>query len=228
LNGGKATLSTTLLLRGTNLITAAYSGDANNQANANSLYETVTNHPPVAGPAYYARPAGISLLIKLSDLLTNATDVDGDTLTLTGVGSDGYNLRTTNGTSLFNTGAYLLYTNSVTPGVNDAFYYTVTDGFGGTNSGQASILVTANVPGQSNVQLKVSPTNVTASFFGVPGFQYVVQRSTNLLFGAGWVPISTNTAPPDGLIQVLDTFQGLGIPIPPVPSPVYYRLQYNP
>jgi len=74
----------------------------------------------------------------------------------------------------------------------------------------------------------VAAASVTANFFGVPGFQYVVQRSTNLVTGAGWVPISTNTAPPDGLIQVQDTFQGLGIPVPPVPSPVYYRLQYNP
>jgi hypothetical protein len=145
-----------------------------------------------------------------------------------GAGSDGCNLLSTNGATLLSNGAYLFYTNSVTRGVNDGFYYTVTDNHGGTNSGLVSLLLTANVPGQSNVKLAVSATNVTASFFGVPGFQYVVQRSTNLVSGAGWVPISTNTAPPDGLIQVVDTFQGLGITPPPVPSPVYYRLQYNP
>ena len=230
---GVAVLNTALLLRGTNLISAVYSGDANNLANSNTLSEIVTNHPPVAGPVYYSRPPGARLLIQVSQLLTNATDVDGDILTLIGVGTDGYNLLTTNGTPLFNSGAYLLYTNSVTPNVNDAFKYTVSDGFGGLSTGTVTILLTtnvlnANITGQSNVKLNVAAASVTANFFGVPGFQYVVQRSTNLVTGAGWVPISTNTAPPDGLIQVQDTFQGLGIPVPPVPSPVYYRLQYNP
>ena len=186
---GTATVSTALLPRGTDLVTAVYSGDANNQPDTSStLSQIVTNHPPVAGPAFYARPAGVPLLVRISDLLNNATDVDGDVLSYVGAGSDGYNLRSTNGATLFSDGPYLFYTNSVTPGVNDGFYYTVTDGFGGTNAGLVSILLTANVPGQSNVQLKVSPSNVTASFFGVPGFQYVVQRTTNLVSGAGWVP----------------------------------------
>lgn len=228
LSNGAASLTTTSLLRGTNLIAAVYSGDQINAAWTNQLVVTVTNHPPVAGPVFLARPAGVRLLIKVSDLLTNATDVDRDTLTLAGFGSDGYNRASTNGATVISNGNYLLYTNSVMPNVNDSFNYTVTDGFGGTNSGTVSVLVTANVPGQSNVQLQVSPTNVTANFFGVPGFHYVVQRSTNLTVGAGWVPISTNTAPTNGLIQVLDNFQGLGIPVPPVPSPVFYRLQYNP
>jgi len=42
------------------------------------------------------------------------------------------------------------------------------------------------------------------------------------------VPISTNTAPANGLMQVVDNFQDLGIPIPPVPASAYYRLRYNP
>jgi len=168
------------------------------------------------------------LLIKISNLLTNVTDADGDAITLVGVGKDGLNLLSTNGATLFNNGTYLLYTNSVTPNVNDGFNYTVSDGQGGTNVAAVAILLNNNIIGQSNVRLTISSTNVAANFFGVPGFKYTVQRSTNLTQGLGWVPISTNTAPIGGLIQVLDGFQDLGIPVPPVPANVFYRLEYNP
>ena len=228
LANGVASLSTATLPRGTNVIVASYSGDALNQAAIYSLWQVVTNHPPVAGPAYYSRAAGVSLLVNISTLLTNVTDIDGDPITLVGVGTDGLNRFSTNGASLLSNGTYLLYTNSVTPNVNDGFLYTVTDGQGGTNQGNLSIIMNNNVVGQSNVKLAISSTNVTANFFGVPGFVYIVDRSTNLMSGAGWVPISTNTAPANGLIQVLDNFQDLGVPIPPAPSPVFYRLRYDP
>jgi hypothetical protein len=189
---------------------------------------TVNPPPPVAGTAYYTRPANISLKIAISDLLTNVTVAEGDYITLVGVGTDGLNLLSTNGTTLFTNSTYILYTNSVTPNVNDSFNYTVCDEVGQTSIGTVLIIINNNIVGQANVNLNVSSTNVTANFFGVPGFQYTVDRSTNLTEGLGWVPISTNTAPGNGLIQVVDNFQDLGIPIPPVPSSAYYRLRYNP
>ena len=190
---------------------------------------TVNPPPPVAGTAYYTRPANISLKIAISDLLTNVTVAEDDYVTLVGVGTDGLNLLSTNGTTLFTNSTYILYTNSVTPNVNDSFNYTVSDVVGQRSIGTVLITINNNnIIGQTNVNLNVSSTNVTANFFGVPGYQYTVDRSTNLTQGLGWVPISTNTAPANGLIQVVDDFQDLGIPIPPVPSSVFYRLRYNP
>jgi phospholipase C len=230
LTGGTAALNTSALPRGTDLITAEYSGDLLNAPATNSLTQTVTNHPPLALLVSYARPANISLKIKISDLLTNVSDADGDPVAIVGFGADGFNMTSTNGASLKTNSTYVLYTNSVTPNVNDAFSYSVTDGQGGTSLGTVAIIMNNNVFGQSNVVLNVSTSSVMASFFGVPGFRYTVERSTNLTSGVGlgWVPISTNTAPTGGLIQVNDDFHDLGIPIPPVPSPAYYRLRYNP
>jgi hypothetical protein len=193
------------------------------------LSGTAALFAPMAGTAYYARPANISLKIAISDLLTNVTDADGFPIALVGVGTDGLNLLSTNGTTLFTNSAYILYTNSVTPNVNDSFNYTVCDALGQTSIGTVLITINNNnIVGQTNVNLTVSSTNVTANFFGVPGFRYTVDRSTNLTQGLGWVPISTNTAPANGLMQVVDNFQDLGIPIPPVPASAYYRLRYNP
>jgi hypothetical protein len=189
---------------------------------------SVTNQPPVAGPAYYSHAPNIRLYINISSLLTNVTDLAGNAITLVGAGTDGQNMLTTNGATLFNNGTYLLYTNSVTPDVNDSFEYTVSDGHGGASVGTVFIYVNNTVVGQSKVLLSLTGSNVTANFFGIPGFSYIVDRSTNLITGEGFVPISTNTAPTNGLIQVLDDFQDLGIPIPPAPPQVFYRLRYNP
>ena len=194
----------------------------------NDLSDFFQNAPPAAGTAYFSRPANVSLKIAISDLLTNVTDAYGYPITFVGVGSDGLNLTSTNGVTLFTNSAYIFYTNSVMPNVNDTFNYTVSDGHGGTAIGQVVIILNNNIVGQSNVKLNVSSTNVTANFFGWPGFQYTVQRSTNLTQGSGWVSISTNTAPASGLIQVQDGFQDLGIPVPPGPASAYYRLRYNP
>ena len=185
--------------------------------------------PPVARPAYYTRAANVPLLISVSDLLTNATDVYGNSITLVGVGTDGLNLLSTNGVTLLNNAIYILYTNSMTPNVNDSFNYTVSDGQGGTNVGTVFVVLNNNnLTGQSNARLDLSSTNVTANFFGLPGYRYTVDRSTNLVQGLGWVPISTNTAPANGVIQITDGFQDLGIPIPPLPASAFYRLRYNP
>lgn len=189
----------------------------------------VTAHvPPVANPVTYTRAANVTLLISITNLLSNVSSVYGNPITLVGVGTDGLNLLTTNGATLANNGAYILYTNGVTPNVNDSFLYTVSDGQGGTNVGTVSIVINNNLIGQTNPKLATTTTNITATFFGVPGFRYTMDRSTNLTVGEGWMPISTNVAPADGVIQVLDNFQDLGIPIPPLPGSAFYRLQYNP
>jgi len=184
---------------------------------------------PLAGNASYTRSSGVNLLIKISDLLTNVTDANGWSVSLAGVGTDGFNLLTTNGTTLFNSGTYIVYTNSVTPNVNDAFNYAVSDGHGSTNAGTVFITFnnssTTNSVGQSNAKVAVVGSTIKASFSGVPGHRYTVDRSTNLFQGAGWVPISTNIAPANTVIQITDTFQDLGFV---VPNSAYYHLRYNP
>ena len=227
---GTASISTALLPRTNNLVTVAYSGDILNDPATNSLTQTVLNHPPVPATVLYQREAGQPLTIPISDLLTNVTDVDGDPITLVGVGTDGYNLSTTNGVTLGTNATSITYTNSVTTNATDTFEYTVSDGQGGISLGTVIIVVDTNYVAPTNLvaTLIVSTTNTTVNFFGAPGSQYEVDRSTNLTpgVGLGWVPISTNVAPPSGIIQVNDTFQNLGIE-PPVPPAAFYRLRPN-
>jgi hypothetical protein len=196
---------------------------------APAVADTAVNYVPLtAGPAYYVRPADVKLLIAISDLLTNVTDASGSSIAFLGAGTDGLNLTTTNGTTLATNSTFILYTNSVTPKVNDSFEYTVGDSQGNKAIGTVYIFLNNNVVGQTSTNLIITSTGITANFFGVPGLQYTVERSTNLIQGLGWVSISTNTAPVNGLMQVIDSFKDLGIPVPPGPSAAYYRLRYNP
>jgi len=230
LSNGVASIATASLPRTNNAISVVYSGDALNPSVTNNLTQVVLNHPPVPATVVYQRAAGRPLAILISDLLTHVTDVDGDAISLVGVGTDGQDLMSTNGVMLSTNQSYITYTNSVTPNVNDSFEYAVSDGQGGVSLGTVLVVVNTNYVPPINMPLILSTTNATVSFFGVPGAQYEIDRCTNLTpgVGLGWVPISTNIAPYSGIIQINDAFQDLGIQNPPTPASAYYRLRPNP
>ena len=201
------------LPRGTNSVTATYSGDATYSTSTSSLSQIVTNHPPVASAVNYYRVAGINTLrIKVADLLTNVTDADGDIFTLTAAGVS------TNGITLLNSSGFLLYQN--TNNVNDLFTYTVDDANGGITTGNVKVVVQPFVSGQ-NASVTVSGSTATVSFNGIPGYSYGVQRSTNLTV---WTTLVTTNAPSNGAFNWTDDFNDLGV----VPGSAYYRLQWNP
>jgi hypothetical protein len=229
-DGGATSLSITNLPRGTNLIVAAYAGDNNYYGSTNSLWQVVTNHPPVAAPMTVTRTPGLNALIALSDLATNWSDVDGDTVELTSLDlltTNGVNLTllntTTNsdGSYVITNTAYIGYTNSLN--VNDQFTYTIADGYGGTNTGIVNIVVSPFVTGAQISAPTISGGTASLTFYGIPGFTYITQRATNLV-SAVWVNISTNTAVTNGVFGVTDDFNDLGGP----PTSAYYRLSWTP
>lgn len=75
-------------------------------------------------------------------------------------------------------------------------------------------------PGSTNATLHVTKTNAAVTYLGVPGFQYVMQRSTNLASGS-WVSVSSNTVPTNGVLQVIDGFNDCGGTPPPA---AFYKL----
>ena len=207
-SGGISSLS-----RGTNLITAIYGGDTSYLPSTNSLNQVVTNHPPVAGSVSYTRLAGMATLhIAVSNLLGTVTDADSDTISFGGANTS------TNNVMLISSPGYLHYYN--TNNVDDRFTYTVTDGFGGTNSATVSITISTNsVFGQTSPSIDTTGGSATLTFAGIPGFSYSVLRSTNVLFTLFDTVLTTN-APAGGVFQWIDS-------TPPQPS-AFYRLQYNP
>jgi hypothetical protein len=68
-------------------------------------------------------------------VLTNDTDAEGDTLTVTGVTDGTYGTVT-------HSGSTATYTHDGSDPAPDSFTYTISDGNGGTDTGNVSITVT--------------------------------------------------------------------------------------
>lgn len=217
LSSGSATsLSITNLPRGTNAIFARYAGDSNYLGSTNSLAvgQIVTNHPPVAA-SFSVTNSINTFKMTFSDLLTNATDVDGDALACAGFSVS------TNGVTIATNATLFQYRNSTN--VNDQFNYIVADGFGGSATGAVSVVFNpfGNPPtGQSGTVTPVAG-KAHLKYYGIPTYRYGIQRSTNL---STWVTIQTTNAPGNGVFTYDDNFSDLGTP----PASAYYRLVWNP
>ncbi len=218
-NGGAASLAITNLPRAvTNIILAIYSGDNNYGSVSTNLTEIVTNHPPVASVMSATRTAGLRLLIALSDVATNWSDPDGDTVTLAGV-----NLVSTNGVTFQTNSTWILYTNSLN--VNDQISYSIGDGWGGTNIGYVNIVINRSVTGSNSITaFSYGSSSNTVTAYGVIGCYYILERATNLASPV-WVDLETNQAATNGMINATDTFWDLrGVP----PPAAFYQLKWQP
>jgi hypothetical protein len=171
---------------------------------------TYTNTAPSLTPATYTRNGLSHWQIAVSDLLTNATDVDGDALTLVGVGVS------TNGITLTLTGGMVGYANANI--VDDQFSFTVADGFGGTSSAVITLTAgsTSAIAGQvSNITAGSGTVGMT--FTAAAGYRYNVQMSTNLI---DWNTLWTTNAPQGGVFQFTNNDSAT------LPS-AFYRLMYD-
>ena len=177
--------------------------------------DNVMLHAPVAGTITIPRVAGLPVLVAVSDLLTNCTDTENHPLIFAGCAT-----TTTSGATLVNDGAILRIPAGST---NDSFTYQITDGLGATNIGTV-LLPTVNVFGQTTASVTAGAGNVTASFTGIPGYSYIVQRATEVSFSTGLTNWPAILTPANGRFQIIDGFTDLG----GRPRQAYYRLVWHP
>jgi hypothetical protein len=206
------TVSTSLssLPRGTNVITAVYSGDANDLPATNTLAQIVTNHPPAAAAAFYTRAAGLPLIIAVTNLAAGWSDADGDSLSLAAVSAS------TNGVTLTTNGVVLVYFNS--NNVADRFTCTISDGWGGTSFQAVNLVVAA--PGIAGIIANPDGSFVL-NLTGVPGYTCVLETTTNLTSPVNWLPVATNAPGTNGVWQFNDA------PATSFPQR-FYRLKLQP
>ena len=161
------------------------------------------NLHPSPTPRAFTRTANSSLTIPISALLTNATDPDGDPLSLVTVSA----LSTNGATVAVSAGAILYSPLSPDPNLPDQFSYLVSDPFGDEASGPVLISVLAaptNAPPTISGILSQSDGTVQLSLTGVPEQWYCLQAATNLTPPVVWVTIATNQADASGLLQCTD------------------------
>lgn len=168
-----------------------------------------TNTAPVAKNVTTGTAKGNTITLPIIGAKHAPTDADGDTLTVTAVGT------ATSGTSGFTSTSVTYDATSATLGTN-TFTYTVSDGFGGTDTKTVTVIVTAAGSGANIISLTGTVPNITINFAGLPGSTYAVDRSTNL---TSWVQLTTGaTTGTNGLGSYTDNSAPL--------SSAYYRTRF--
>lgn len=185
-------------------------------ANSNSfnLQVTVTpvNDNPVAGPDSIERYPTQSTKVKVTALLANDSDPDGDTpLAITAVGAPASGLA-----SVSLGGGYVFYTPNAGFTAADTFTYTLADGHGGTAIGTVTVTIHADaLPAQNVMKMELLGNgSARISFAAIPGRTYRVQSIDNLA-SVNWVDRFTGAADAQGLLQFTDP--------PPLPPQRFYR-----
>ena len=173
----------------------------------------VVNHPPVAGSIF---TLGVKIGVPSTVLIIGGkhppTDVDNDALTISSVAGAVNGSTSTDGTNV---------TYTATTGSTDSFNCTIDDGRGGTAIQTVNVAITANGGlgfNQLSPQSLGGGTNVL-TFLGTPGFNYALERATNLVPPVLWRPQVTNVAKPNGFLIFTNVTSN---------SPVFYRTRYVP
>lgn len=177
LSGGVATFTTSSLAHGSHTVSAEYAGSGNFVGTTNSLAQNqVINTPPTAGNDTIERYATGTVKVRITTLLANDSDADGDALTIN------ISPLSANGGTITVSGGWAFYTPASGYTNTDSFTYTISDGMGGS--------VTATV----TVAIKVDTTVVSANLVitslgsnqyridgsGIPGRTYQLQYSDTL------------------------------------------------
>jgi hypothetical protein len=157
------------------------------------------NCPPIARNDSAATRQDRAITIAIAKLLSNDSDPDNDPLSFVSASA-----TSTNGGTVTSNGSSVIYTPVSSFVGADRFSYTITDGQGYNATADVEILVvSANVPSQSQVSLEPTPNGFLIRFAGIPGRSYDVQRATNLT--GPWTTLAALVAPPHGIFEYEDT-----------------------
>jgi hypothetical protein len=202
LSGGVATFTTNGLAVGTHTVVAEYAGNGNFVGSTNTLSPVqVINTPPVAGADTIERYASQGVKVRLSTLLANDSDADGDTLTVTVA------TNSANGGTITVAGDWVTYVPASGFTNVDSFTYTIADGRGGS----ATATVTVNIKQDNEPGVNLTITSLGGNSYrirgsGIPGRTYRLEYS-NGLTPASWQVLSgaTVTADAVGVFEHTDT-----------------------
>jgi hypothetical protein len=202
LSGGVAAFSTSSLSHGSHTVAAEYAGDSNFVGTSNSLAQSeVINTPPVAGNLTLQRNPAVSLKVRVSTLLANCSDADGDTLNLTVSSASASNVP------IRVSGGWVFYTPPAGFTNADSFTYSVTDGQGGSATGTVTVAIEADNSQSQNLTITdLGNGSVLIQGSGIPGYTYRLQSSdTAGPFNWSDIPGGSVTADITGAFQYTDT-----------------------
>jgi hypothetical protein len=207
LTGGAASLTVNSLAHGSHVITAQYAGDGNFFGSTNTLNPNqVINSAPVAASDTLSRYPTTGVKARVTTLLANDTDHDGDAVSFVSVSAT----SAQSGAVATNSG-WVFYTPPAGYTNTDSFSYVATDG-GLQATGSVAVAIVSDTNAAQNIELSQNLGNgsFATSFFGIPGRIYTIQYTTNLT-NPNWQPLGTAAADATGWFQYTDS-PGTGTP----------------
>lgn len=185
LSGGVASFSASTLAHGSHPVVAEYAGSLNFVGFTNALTpDQVINTVPVAGADTIERYPSQGVKVRLSILVANDTDADGDPLNIT------VSPASANGGTITVSSGWAFYTPAAGFTNADSFTYTITDGHGGSATGTVTVaLKVDNAPGQNLLITDLGNGSFHIDGSGIPSRTYRLQY-TGTLTPADWQDIS--------------------------------------
>lgn len=173
---------------------------------------TSVNDLPSAGADAITRRPGLPTKVAVTALLSNDSDPEGGTLTLTLPSA-----TSVNGATITREGGWVIYSAPVNDNA-DSFTYTVTDPDGGTAVGTVNVTVELDTTASVNVlAIETDGLDKVIRFVGIPGVVYTVQFTLDLNSGS-WTTLGSVPAGPNGRFQYRD--------VNPPPPQRFYRTTY--
>jgi hypothetical protein len=201
LSGGTASYTTANLAHGSHTVAGQYAGDANFLGGTNLLPRAqVINTPPVAGPVTLYRGIAGGVQVPISNLLTNASDADGDGITFVGVSATSAN----GGTVATNEG-WVFYTPAPGSTSTDTFTYLVTDGWCAPVAGTVTVNIAVDTgPSRNLIITNLGNGSVAIGGQGIPGETYIIQYATNTPPTMNWMTLGMVTADSSGAFVLVE------------------------
>jgi len=201
LSGGVASLTTNSLAHGTHTIAAQYAGDGNFFGSTNNLSPSeLIDSAPVAGSDTLQRYPTTGAKGRVSTLLANDTDPEGDSLSLSSVSA-----ASAQGGIVTTNFGWFFYMRPAGFTNADSFAYVITDGSLQATGAVAVAMVTdTNLSQTIELSTNLGNGSTLTTFFGIPGRTYTIQYTTNVL-APTWQALGTATADATGLLQYTDS-----------------------
>jgi hypothetical protein len=184
---------------GTTAVTLTVTDIHDNTSQCSFNVTVVLNTAPLAGDDNMGAMQNHARSVKIAKCLDNDYDADDDSLTVTAVSNGAH------GTATFNS-TYMTYTPATDYVGSDSFTYTISDGRGGVATATITVQVYSAEDATPNMLPIVMNGGVpTVRFAGIPGFTYMLERTTNFS-PADWQTISGSiTVPQNGIAEYPDT-----------------------
>ncbi|MGO9203756.1 MAG: MBG domain-containing protein [Limisphaerales bacterium] len=201
LSGGTASYITATLAQGSHTVAAEYAGDANFLGVTSLLAsEEVITSSLVAGSVTIYRGATNGVKVSIANLLTNASDSDGNPITFVGASATSAN----GGTVTTNSG-WVFYMPATGFTNTDTFTYLVTDGEGAPVAGTVTVAIMVDDGASANLTItSLGNGSVAIGGQGIPGRTYLIQYTTDTLPTTNWLALGTVTADASGAFVLID------------------------